>query len=94
MIYLLATGGSTNAILHLQAIHYEGEYGHLPLSDFDKLSHQVPLVASLYPASEYDMIDFWEAGGVAAVEILVSGTPETVAECEASHTARFLKPML
>ncbi|WP_431830872.1 hypothetical protein, partial [Klebsiella pneumoniae] len=22
------------------------------------------------------------------------GTPETVAECEASHTARFLKPML
>ncbi|WP_434083387.1 hypothetical protein, partial [Escherichia coli] len=27
-------------------------------------------------------------------EILVSGTPETVAECEASHTARFLKPML
>ncbi|HIH9202934.1 TPA: hypothetical protein ACYUZM_005440, partial [Escherichia coli] len=23
-----------------------------------------------------------------------SGTPETVAECEASHTARFLKPML
>ncbi|MGK4431272.1 hypothetical protein ACSMDK_22980, partial [Yersinia enterocolitica] len=27
-------------------------------------------------------------------EILVSGTPETVAECAASHTARFLKPML
>jgi len=68
MIYLLATGGSTNAILHLQAIHYEAEYGHLPLHAFDVLSHQVPLVASLYPASEYDMIDFWEAGGVAAVE--------------------------
>ncbi|AXX38452.1 Excinuclease ABC subunit A [Salmonella enterica] len=30
----------------------------------------------------------------AAAKILVSGTPETVAECEASHTARFLKPML
>jgi len=68
MIYLLATGGSTNAILHLQAIHYEAELGHLPLSAFDTLSHQVPLVASLYPASEYDMIDFWEAGGVLAVE--------------------------
>ncbi|WP_424839302.1 hypothetical protein, partial [Serratia inhibens] len=27
-------------------------------------------------------------------EILVSGTPETVANCEASHTARFLKPLL
>lgn len=68
MVYLLATGGSTNAILHLQAIYYEAELGHLPLSDFDKLSHHVPLVTSLYPASEYDMIDFWEAGGVQAVE--------------------------
>ena len=72
MIYLLATGGSTNAILHLQAIHYEAEYGHLPLSDFDKLSHHVPLVAALYPASEHDMIDFWEAGGVTAVEKEIS----------------------
>ncbi|KNC94484.1 dihydroxy-acid dehydratase [Trabulsiella odontotermitis] len=68
MVYLLATGGSTNAILHLQAIHYEAELGHLPLATFDALSHQVPLVASLYPASEYDMIDFYEAGGVPAVE--------------------------
>lgn len=68
MVYLLATGGSTNAILHLQAIHYEAELGHLPLSAFDELSHHVPLVASLYPASEYDMIDFYEAGGVTAVE--------------------------
>lgn len=68
MVYLLATGGSTNAILHLQAIHYEAGLGHLPLSSFDELSHHVPLVASLYPASEYDMIDFYEAGGVTAVE--------------------------
>lgn len=73
MVYLLATGGSTNAILHLQAIHYEAELGHLPLSAFDALSHQVPLVASLYPASEYDMIDFWEAGGVPAVEHEIAG---------------------
>jgi dihydroxy-acid dehydratase len=68
----LATGGSTNAILHLQAIHYEAELGHLPLSAFDELSHQVPLVASLYPASEHDMIDFWEAGGVPAVEVEIA----------------------
>ncbi|WP_454889171.1 dihydroxy-acid dehydratase [Serratia quinivorans] len=72
MTYLLATGGSTNAILHLQAIHYEAELGHLPLSAFDELSHQVPLVASLYPASEHDMIDFWEAGGVPAVEVEIA----------------------
>jgi len=72
MVYLLATGGSTNAILHLQAIHYEAELGHLPLSAFDEMSHHVPLVASLYPASEHDMIDFWEAGGVQAVEKEIS----------------------
>lgn len=68
MVYLLATGGSTNAILHLQAIYFEAELGELPLATFDALSYKVPLVASLYPASEHDMIDFWEAGGVAAVE--------------------------
>ncbi|MFV0548417.1 MAG: dihydroxy-acid dehydratase [Limnobaculum xujianqingii] len=79
IIYLLATGGSTNAILHLQAIYYEAELGHLPLSTFDELSHQVPLVASLYPASEYDMIDFWEAGGVQAVEYEISRLMDTSA---------------
>ncbi|MUI55192.1 dihydroxy-acid dehydratase [Aliivibrio fischeri] len=65
---LLATGGSTNAILHLQALHYEAGLGELALDEFDKLSKIIPLVASIYPASEYDMIDFHEAGGMAAVE--------------------------
>lgn len=68
MCYLLATGGSTNGILHLQAIHYEAGLGVLNLSKFDELSYKIPLIASIYPASEYDMIDFYEAGGVRAVE--------------------------
>ncbi|MDP2573727.1 dihydroxy-acid dehydratase [Vibrio penaeicida] len=65
---LLATGGSTNAIIHLQAIHYEAGLGELDLDVFDQLSRKVPLIASIYPASEYDMVDFFEAGGIAAVE--------------------------
>ena len=65
---LLASGGSTNAVMHLQAIHFEAGLGHLPLAEFDRLSRQIPLLAALYPASEYDMIDFYEAGGIAAVE--------------------------
>ena len=65
---LLATGGSTNAVMHLQAIHHEAGLGALPLAEFDRLSRQIPLLAALYPASEYDMIDFFEAGGMAAVE--------------------------
>ncbi|EAY5696474.1 TPA: hypothetical protein NZJ66_003598, partial [Salmonella enterica subsp. enterica serovar Weltevreden] len=40
------------------------------------------------------IVDLGPEGGSGGGEILVSGTPETVAECEASHTARFLKPML
>ncbi|MDD1783397.1 dihydroxy-acid dehydratase [Enterovibrio sp. ZSDZ35] len=68
MCALLATGGSTNAILHLQAIHYEAGLGHLSLSEFDALSRTIPLLAAIYPASEHDMIDFHHAGGIAAVE--------------------------
>ncbi|MGD8172713.1 dihydroxy-acid dehydratase [Vibrio sp. TRT 21S02] len=65
---LLATGGSTNAIIHLQAIHYEAGLGELDLTVFDEMSRKVPLVAAIYPASEYDMVDFYEAGGITAVE--------------------------
>lgn len=68
MCYLLATGGSTNGILHLQAIYHEAGLGDLKLEEFDKLSHHIPLIASIYPASEYDMVDYFQAGGVKAVE--------------------------
>lgn len=40
------------------------------------------------------IVDLGPEGGNGGGEILVSGTPETVAECAASHTARFLKPIL
>ncbi len=40
------------------------------------------------------IVDLGPEGGSGGGEILVSGTPETVAECEQSHTARFLRPIL
>ena len=64
---LMGIGGSTNGIMHLQAIHKEAGLGELSLTVFDELSKKVPQVASIYPASEYDMVDFYEAGGVPAV---------------------------
>lgn len=64
---IMATGGSTNAIMHLQAIHREAGLGDLPLSRFDEFSRRIPQVASVYPASAYDMVDFYHAGGVPAV---------------------------
>ena len=40
------------------------------------------------------IVDLGPEGGHGGGQILVSGTPETVAECQESHTARFLKPLL
>ncbi|TPG61810.1 excinuclease ABC subunit UvrA [Ewingella americana] len=40
------------------------------------------------------IVDLGPEGGSGGGEILVAGTPETVAECKESHTARFLKPLL
>lgn len=67
IMVLMGIGGSTNGIMHLQAIHKEAGLGELPLRVFDELSRRIPQVASIYPASEYDMVDFYEAGGVPAV---------------------------
>jgi dihydroxy-acid dehydratase len=67
ILVLMASGGSTNAILHLQAIHSEAGLGELDLDDFDRASRAVGHIASVYPASVNDMVDFYEAGGVDAI---------------------------
>lgn len=60
---LMATGGSTNAVLHLIAIAYEAGV-KLGLEDFDRISRRVPLIASLRPGGEYVMADLDAVGGV------------------------------
>ncbi|PHM30261.1 excinuclease ABC subunit UvrA [Xenorhabdus innexi] len=40
------------------------------------------------------IVDLGPEGGSGGGEILIAGTPEEVAKCESSHTARFLKPIL
>jgi L-arabonate dehydrase len=61
-----AIGGSTNFIIHLLAI--AGRIGvDLSLEDFDKLSHNVPLVANLQPSGKYFMEDLYYAGGLPSV---------------------------
>lgn len=66
---LIAMGGSTNGILHLQAIHQAAGLGSLLLEEFDSISQKTPQIASIYPASEFDMVDFYEAGGVPSVMV-------------------------
>ena len=57
-----ASGGSTNAVLHLIAIASEL---NIPLSmdDFDKISEHVPFICDLSPGSKYVAKDYQDAGG-------------------------------
>lgn len=60
----LAMSGSTNAVMHLTAIANEAEVEMDVLQEFDELSRKTPQLAKINPASEYNMIDFYQAGGV------------------------------
>ena len=61
-----AIGGSTNLIIHLQAI--AGRIGvDLCLEDFDKLGSKIPLLVNLMPSGKYLMEDFFYAGGLPVV---------------------------
>jgi len=64
--YVSATGGSTNALLHIPAIaHTLG--CDLTLEQIDELQQSVPVVAKFKPSSGYTIYDYHCAGGVAAV---------------------------
>src|SRR3989454_8864063 len=56
-----ATGGSTNAVLHLLALAQEAGVP-LTLEDFDKISARTPLLADLKPGGRYVAIDVHRAG--------------------------------
>ena len=62
MAGVAASGGSTNAVLHLLAI--AREMG-IPLSidDFDIISKRTPYICSLTPAGKYVASDYQAAGG-------------------------------
>jgi dihydroxy-acid dehydratase len=57
-----ATGGSTNAVLHLLAIAKEAGV-NLALTDFDRISDRTPLIADLKPSGRFVATDLHAAGG-------------------------------
>jgi dihydroxy-acid dehydratase len=61
-----ATGGSTNAVLHLLAIASEAKVT-LSIDDFDRISSQVPILADLKPGGRFVATDLYAAGGTALV---------------------------
>jgi dihydroxy-acid dehydratase len=80
---VLATGGSTNAVLHLLAIAREAGV-ELNIDDFDRISRKTPVIGDLKPGGQYVANDLYAAGGVRLVANrllnagIVDGSPMTV----------------
>lgn len=69
-----ASGGSTNAVLHLLAIAHEAGL-KLSIDDFDRISARTPLICDMKPAGRYFAIDYQAAGGsrLLAQRLLAAG---------------------
>ena len=63
---VVATGGSTNAVLHLLAIAHEAGVA-LEIDDFDRISARTPLLADLKPGGRFVAADLYRAGGIGLV---------------------------
>lgn len=66
MVMVMATGGSTNAVLHLIAMARAVDVP-LSIDDFQKVSDRVPFLADLKPSGKYVMEDLHNVGGTPAV---------------------------
>src|SRR6266702_1655055 len=71
---VMATAGSTNAVLHLLAIANDAEV-ELTLDDFDAVSRRTPHIVSVRPAGRFIMSELDQAGGLPVVlrELLSAG---------------------
>jgi dihydroxy-acid dehydratase len=87
---IMATGGSTNAVLHFLAIAHAAEVDWT-IDDFERVRRKIPVLCDLKPSGKYLAIDLHRAGGIPAVmkELLKAGlihgdcmtiTGKTVAE--------------
>ena len=63
---VMATGGSTNAVLHLLAVAREAKV-ELGIDDFDRISARTPLLADMKPWGRFTAPDMDKAGGIMLV---------------------------
>jgi dihydroxy-acid dehydratase len=63
---VMATGGSTNAVLHYLAIAAAAEV-EWTIDDFERVRQKVPVLCDLKPSGKYVATDFHQAGGVPQV---------------------------
>jgi len=63
---VMATGGSTNAVLHYLAIAHAANV-KWTIDDFERVRRKVPVLCDLKPSGRYVAVDFHRAGGVPQV---------------------------
>jgi dihydroxy-acid dehydratase len=63
---VMATGGSTNAVLHLLAVAREAGV-KLSIDEFDRISRKTPLLADMKPWGHFSAPEMYEAGGMTVV---------------------------
>ena len=63
---IMATGGSTNAVLHFLAIAHAAQVPWT-IDDFERMRRQVPVLCDLKPSGKYLAIDLHRAGGIPQV---------------------------
>lgn len=97
IIGLMATGGSTNHILHLPAMARAAGI-ILDLEDFDEISQAVPLMARVYPNGLADVNHFHAAGGLGFMISSLRDTgllhPDVTTICGEGMDAYCLEPRL
>ena len=63
---VMATGGSTNAVLHFLAIAHAAEV-EWSIDDFERVRRKVPVLCDLKPSGKYLAVDLHKAGGIPQV---------------------------
>ena len=87
---VMATGGSTNAVLHFLAIAHAAEV-EWTIDDFERIRQKTPVLCDLKPSGKYLAVDLHKAGGIPQImkTLLVAGllhgdcvtiTGQTIAE--------------
>ncbi len=63
---IMATGGSTNAVLHFLAIAHTAEVDWT-IDDFERMRKKIPVICDLKPSGKYLAVDLHKAGGIPQV---------------------------
>src|SRR5215216_886484 len=81
---VMATGGSTNAVLHYLAIASAAEV-EWTIDDFERVRQRVPVLCDLKPSGRYVAVDFHRAGGVPQVLKILLQNGVLHGECMTIH---------